>query len=673
VKPSVILLLLILPTILLVSSAPTLASSIEPWLNPRAYNISYGDDVLVYYVEDFQFGFRVRAIQKGNVEIIYPQTEFSARMVFQKGDSVVFRVKTIDVVHGFNIFHYLPTSEGTNVIVPGEVYEFGPILMNVPGKFKIRDPVPCDALNPFEYGDIVVEPNNIYYNLLLMTIATAIATLLYITLALNRTFISRELDLLGIPLIGGFLRGLLKWRGSTFLLQLLNLAVFLLIIIAGLIGNPTGGMNFSITVVWVLWFAAVEFMIFFGGRVWCTMCPMPVLGEWIARRRIVEVSRKWFSLNRKWPERLDNMWISAMGFLGISLFIVWITTRPIATAILFVFMILIPIFLHLYNPKRYFCRSVCPANYIGYHANASILAVRAKDRETCVRHRTKECASGSPTGYGCPWELYPGGNNDSTYCGQCFECFRSCPLDNMTLKLRMPGRDIPKVALQKTTRKIRYDEVWMGFIRFSLAIFYELIFFGTYNKLKDWADMNRTWGANWASVGVLTPTVGDLADWFKWAILVSGISLILFPAIFYTFSWVAKKVAKSEISTNRIFAAFSYSLAPYGQLLWMSFAVALFLVNWARPLNSFLDPFGFNWDVLANVGLDKFQWHPLFEDQIIMLEAPFVFAGLFLGIITTYNIGRELFRDAKKALKSTAVMTILYVLCALIVIWIIAG
>jgi len=644
------------------------AQSLEPWLDPRSYIKTYPENTLIYYIEDFQFGFRVRAIQKGNVELILPQSNFSSRMVFHEGDEVIFRVKTIDVVHGFNIFHYLPAKEGVNVIEPGKVYEFGPISLNKTGKFKVRDPVPCDALNPFEYADLLVEPNNIYYTLLGLTGLTTAISVLFIRL--GKTLTDKELDLLRIPAFGRALRGLIKWRGSTFLLQLLNLFIFVFIIVAGLIGNPTGGMNFSITVVWVLWFAAVEFMIFFAGRLWCTMCPMPVLGEWISRGRIVEVGKKFFSLNRKWPKSLDNMWIGAMSFLTISLFIVWITTRPIATAVLFTVMLLIPIFLHLYNPRRYFCRSVCPAMYISYHANASILAVRTADRNVCNRHNKKECRDGSPKGYGCPFALYPGGNEDSTYCGQCFECFRSCSLNNMTLKLRMPGRDIPKVAVRKVRGKIRYDEAWMGFIRFSLAIFYELIFFGAFNQLKNWGDMNRVWGANLQSANLLIPSLADLADWFKWAILVSGVALILYPSIFYLFTYVAKKIANSEIETKRVFVAFSYSLAPYGLLLWMSFAVALLLVNWARPVNSFIDPLGLHWNLF---GIEKVRWYPLFEDELVLIQSPFVFLGLFLGILTNYNIAAELFRDTKKAFRATSVMAVLYLMCAILVVWIMAG
>ncbi len=656
-------------------TATVSAQIMEPWVDPRQYETQYGKDVKVLYVKQFQFGFIVKAVQKGDVQIIYSDYDAPKIIKVNQGDKVVFRLKTEDVVHGFYIFHYLPSpEERIFATAPAMVNEIGPVVFNEPGKYKIKCTVPCDALNPFEYTDLIVEPNKPYHTLLAITFAVFGVMVLYIcTKPENKMLgvpLDRELDLLSIPLIGGFLKRIVRWRGTVFLLQLLNLLFFIFIIIAGLIGNPSGGENFSITVVWILWFALVEFMIFFAGRLWCTMCPMPVLGEWLARRRLVEVPkiRKWFSLGREWPKSLDNMWISALGFLGISLIIVWLTTRPVITSLLFLLLIVIGLILHLYNPRRYFCRSICPANgYIGYHANASIFSVRAKDRSTCLRHRYKDCANGSPTGYGCPWGLYPGGNDENTYCGQCFECIRSCPLDNMTIKLRMVGKDLANIARRA---KDRYDEAWMGFIRFTTAIFYELVFFGPFNVLKDWGDMETKWGANLASAGVLIPTIHGLANWFKWAIIVSGIALVLFPAIFYAFSWCANRYAKSDLPTKRVFLAFSYSLAPYGLLIWMSFALSLLLINWVRPINSFSDPFGLGWNLL---GIEKIPWHPLMPEKLVFIQAPFVLFGLALAINSTYNIARELFKDHKMALKSTVIMSILHLIAAIIVVWVMAG
>jgi hypothetical protein len=236
----------------------------------------------------------------------------------------------------------------------------------------------------------------------------------------------------------------------------------------------------------------------------------------------------------------------------------------------------------------------------------------------------------------------------------------------MTIKLRMVGKDLASIARKA---RDRYDEAWMGFIRFTTAIFYELVFFGPFNVLKDWGDMETKWGANLESAGLLIPSIHGLADWFRWAVIVSGIALIIYPAIFYAFSWYANKISGSKLPTKRIFLAFSYSLVPYGLLIWMSFAASLFLINWVRPLNSLSDPLGLGWNILGIA----IPWHPLVPEKLAYIQAPFVLFGLALAINSTYNIARGLFREHRMALKSTAVMSVLHLMAGLIMIWVIAG
>ncbi|WP_205006248.1 4Fe-4S binding protein, partial [Escherichia coli] len=150
----------------------------------------------------------------------------------------------------------------------------------------------------FDYADIIVEPNIPFYISVLLTFFVFAIGFLYANRGISN---GRDWDILSLPVLGKKLKNLIKSRETVFLLQWANLVIFLFIILAGLFGNPNGGENFSIIVVWILWFALVEYTIFFAGRTWCTMCPMPVLGEWFTRKRVVGVNRKFLSLNRNWP------------------------------------------------------------------------------------------------------------------------------------------------------------------------------------------------------------------------------------------------------------------------------------------------------------------------------------------------------------------------------------
>jgi len=586
------------------------------------------------------------------------------------GEKVIFRIKSVDVTHGFYIDGYDYYVD----LPPNEVVEVGPISFDEPGKLKIRCAETCGPLHPFMVAEIKVEPNYTFPAFLLLAAGMFGSTILYVgTRPVNRMLgvpTDKEIDLLRIRVIGPALKRMLQWRGIHYTLIWPNLVIFMIVLATGFFGNPTGNLNFSIAVVWILWFAAVEFMILFAGRLWCTFCPLPAFGEWLARRRLYGVHglKKWLSLGKRWPKSLDNMWIGALSFLGISLIVPWLVTRPVISGLLFLTLIILGLILHLIYTKRYFCRSICPAGaYIGYHASDSIFSVRSRDPEMCSKHVAKECMRGSPKGYGCPWTLYPGGNKENIYCGQCFECLKSCSLDNMTLKLRMIGRDLPSIAAKA---KSRFDEAWMGFIRFTLAPMYLLVFFGPYYWIKDWGNMGVIYGANLSTIGLLTPTVDALGNWFRWAIIVSGIALVGYPAIFYTFSWLSKKAVGVRHSAKQLFLSFSYALAPYGMALWIAFAISLIMVNWAYPLNAFIDPLGRGWNILA---VDKFSWSPLIPDMLPYIQTPIVFIGLGLAINSTYNIGVKLFDDHAKALRATVVMGILHVLAAFAVIWVLVG
>jgi|Deesub1362A_J573_1020465.scaffolds.fasta_scaffold00106_2 polyferredoxin len=669
VKKVILVLLIALSFILLTSSVSTQIAE-ERFKNDSPTKI--------VYIEAFQFGFTVKAIQEGSQLKIYPRGSEPSVLEVDRGDRVLFRVVSRDVTHGFYIDDYTPSPSDQKIFVlPGRVLEVGPIPFDKAGKFKLRCSSNCGPLHPFMVMDIVVKPNTPYHILITTTLALSIVMLLYLRRDPEDKMLgiplNKEIDLLAVK-GGSVLKKLVQWRGIQFALILPNLFFFMVILTAGFFGNPVGNRNFSIAVVWILWFAVVEFMILFAARSWCTMCPIPVFGEWIARRRIIGVnSIKGLPPGKKWPKSLNNMWAPALGFLGLSLIIPWLVTRPVVTAIVFLSLILLGSVLYLIYPRRYFCKHVCPASgYIGFHSNASIFAIRSKSVQLCDKHVTKECVRGNQKGYGCPWMIHPGRNRENTYCGQCLECLKSCSLDNMTLKLRMIGKDLVQIAVKARNK---FDEAWMGFIRFTLAIFYELVFFGPYFWIRDWGNMGVRYGANLETIGLLTPPPWGIANWFKWALIVSIISLLIYPAVFYTFSWLSKKFAgevkagEVKYPAKQIFLSFSYALAPYGLFVWLAFAVSLLAVFWAYPLTAFSDPLGWGWNLFGF----KFEWDPIKPELLAFIQAPLIFTGLALALNTTYNIARKMFGDHSKAFRATLIMSILHILAAFVLIWIIAG
>ena len=244
----------------------------------------------------------------------------------------------------------------------------------------------------------------------------------------------------------------------------------------------------------------------------------------------------------------------------------------------------------------------------------------------------------------------------------------------MTVKYRMIGQEIDEMAVKS---KKRFGMAWTGFIRFNLGIFYELVFFGSFWLLKDWGNMGINFGANLFSVNLLSPTSQAFMNWVLWALIVAGVSLVIYPAVFYGFSSLARRVAgDTTLSTkNDVFVPFSYALAPYGLFVWLAFTFNLVLVNWAYPISRFADPMGWAWNSSPLMPIEgmMFAWSPIVPDMLPYIVIPIVLLGLALAINSTYNIASKLFGDHSKAFKSTAVMSVLHTAMALVFVWIIIG
>ena len=139
----------------------------------------------------------------------------------------------------------------------------------------------------------------------------------------------KRIDLVHIP----WLRPILESRWPQLLLRALTLAGFVFIITAGLFGSRVGSHNFAIIFVWIAWWTALKLaFIPLGGRSWCSVCPIPLPGDWLQQGGILEKGRRRFGLNLRWPKRLKGSWLQSSGFLLIGLFSALTLTDPRITA-----------------------------------------------------------------------------------------------------------------------------------------------------------------------------------------------------------------------------------------------------------------------------------------------------------------------------------------------------
>jgi hypothetical protein len=370
--------------------------------------------------------------------------EYTPRTIqVQRGQRVKLTLIAEDVTHGLILESYDIEMESAPRQDPPPSVEF---IADKGGKFHFRCTTVCGPLHPFMVGEFVVEP----YNKLPIAWGMTLAVAVVAVAGVQRWGSDPRKDPMGRWTFEltrfNWVRGLLKKRWFQFTLILPNLFFFAVILIAAFFGTPVGNANFAIIYVWIVWWAALKFFLIpIGGRLWCTMCPLPVPGDWIDHRAIVKKGRERpVSLARKlWPRRLRNLWPQNLGFLAVCLFSAIILTRPMATGIVLTLFIVAAAVTSAIYGRRIFCRYLCPVSgFTGMYSMVAPLEIRIKDPAVCAEHTDKSCIQGNAHGYGCPWLNYPGNLERNAFCGMCTECFKTCPKDNIALNVRPFGRDL---------------------------------------------------------------------------------------------------------------------------------------------------------------------------------------------------------------------------------------
>ncbi len=339
----------------------------------------------------------------------------------------------------------------------------------------------------------------------------------------------QHFDLTRVSWVKDFLRN----RWWQLFMRAATLAGFLLAILTGLFGSPVGSQNFAIIFVWIGWWTALKlFFMPIGGRSWCSICPIPMPGEWIQQGWMLAPGKRGFGLNLKWPKALRNTWLQTAGFALIGIFSALTLTTPAITAWIFIGLILAATMTAIFFERRAFCRHVCPiGGFIGCYAPLAPVELRPADKRVCARHKEKNCYTGCGQGAGCPWHNFPGALRANTNCGLCLECLRTCSQDNMVVRLRKPTVELDQPG------RFGLDEAIFSLFLLGSVLVYTALFQGPWGGIK------------MAAISIGRP------DWWAFQAFFLVFTLAVVPGLMAAAVWASRRLSPAGVQQRSPWAA----------------------------------------------------------------------------------------------------------------------
>ncbi len=506
------------------------------------------------------------------------------------------------------------------------------LLSPLYSRFDYRCHVWCGPMHAFEQGALVIGPNRL--------LAAALGLLLGIpTVGLLRL---RRRRSSGLPPSSppGATDLFARWprllrfarRPGAQLLLVVPAAVLLyVVILTTLFGTQMSGRNLGVMLLWVVWlFLLVVVFTPLGGRVWCLVCPLPLLGESLQRAR--GRGRPALGLGLPWPRFLDHAWPRTLAFLVLGTFTAALVAVPRVTGWVLAGLVLLSAALALVFERRAFCRFLCPIHaFVGLYGTTGKLALRRRSAEVCARCRAKPCLAGNSRGYGCPYGLCVEEIRENNDCGLCLECVKTCPSDNVGLYWR-------PFAAERGVRDA--GEAWLSIVMFVLAVAYCVLYLGPWAGVRD-------------LVNILDK--GNWAGFAAWSAVLWTAALAAVPALVYGISRAGRRLAGLEAAPGSAFRACAGALVPLGLFVWIAFVIPMLLVNFTFVVQSLSDPFGWGWNLL---GAANTPWRQIWPAGIPLLQAAAVLAGAALALRHAHRAWRELAGDDRAAVRGAAPLSL---------------
>jgi len=417
-----------------------------------------------------------------------------------------------------------------------------------------------------------------------------------------------------LPGLGALVRYATRHPGPLLVLKVFSVALFLLVIVAGLAGSPIPERNIATALTWNLWWTGLIVSVFFLGSAWCAVCPWDTLADWLVKHRLWRRAPAERSLNLRVPIQLRNILPALLLFIGLTWLElgVGVTTNPYATAsIALLMLVLATVSLALFERKA-FCRYFCPVGRtIGFYAQLAPVELRPISTDVCSTCTTLDCYHGNADIEPCPTHLVMGRISQNTYCTSCGHCAQSCPHENIAWRLRPPGTEASQDA------RPHWDEAWFMLGLLALTLFHGL------TMMPFW----ESWMTG------LARRIGDSGQ-LLWSFSIGlTVSLVVPIGVYALAVWLTQRLVRVSLPFSRLFARLAFVAVP----LAFAYHLAHNLNHLVRENDGlaalFTNPLGNGALPLSMAEKHARHLHLLIpQDMLFALQAGLMMLGFYLAV-----------------------------------------
>lgn len=417
------------------------------------------------------------------------------------------------------------------------------------------------------------------------------------------------------------LRAVLTARSFLFALRLLSVALFVLVVVAGLFGQQAINYNLAPTFVWIVWWVGLGFFTAFVGNVWPLLSPWGVLFDWAdgLSRRLrngegLELREPYLVRWGVWPAvalYAAFVWVELV-FSGAAV------PRSLG-------------FLILAYSVLTLCGMVVFGKYAwlrGGEAFSVLFGVLGRFAPTEVRVKTTRPCRGCDA---C------GGGGDA--CVGCYECFAGARPEEREICLRPPAAGLA-----------RPEPLPAGGTAFVVLVLAGV----AYDGLLDtplWLELMR--------LTPVTPLLGLLA------------MPLLFGGAYLAFVATSRLAGGGRVSLGRLGGAYVLSLVPIAVAYQVAHYYTYLLIQGQTAISLLSDPLGWGWNLF---GTASYAVRPGIVDAAFVWysQVALIVGGHVVAVYLAHVISLRFFGDARKALRAQYPMLALMILYTISSLWIIS-